>query len=164
MDDLLAEFLAETLENTGSVRASEARGLSDEALAAEVYRMAATIGASARFLDISRLKCVAAAAETLAGGVRDGRLKGGVEVERLLLAAVGRIEEIATGMRHDANGSADDAELVNRLEIAAMGATSNPQINALDSCLRPHSGSESTAESRPKLRVIQGSLGGGRSR
>ncbi len=152
MDDLLAEFLAETVENAEASRRCAAADT-----AGAVFRMAATIGASAQFLEISRLQQVAGAAEALAAGVRDGRILAAPEMQNLLLAAVGRIEEIARAML--AGGEqpcGSDEELVHRLANAAGEAAPVIKVNAFDSSLRPNMGSELSAESPPRLRVIVG--------
>ncbi len=138
MDDLLAEFLAETVENAGTVRdrAGQAgRGDGGDPVA-EAFRMAAAISATARYLDIPRLKAVAEAVERLAGGLRDGRLQRFSGSEALLLAAVGRIEEIAGDMMSGievVDGA--DGELVSRLRIAANGDQGEDNVNAIDNSL-----------------------------
>ncbi len=138
MDDLLAEFLAETVENAGTVRdrAGQAgRGDGGDAVA-EAFRMAAAISATARYLEIPRLKAVAEAVERLAGGLRDGRLQRFSGSEALLLAAVGRIEEIAGDMMSGVEVvDGADGALVSRLRIAANGDQGDDNVNAIDNSL-----------------------------
>ena len=139
MDDLLAEFLAETVEKAETVRdraGLAGRGDGGDAVA-EAFRMAATINATARYLDIPALKAVAEAVESLAGGLRDGRLQRFSGSESLLLAAVGRIEDIAGEMMSGiqvVDGA--DGDLVSRLRIAANGYQGEEDVNAIDSSLR----------------------------
>lgn len=160
MDDLLAEFLAETVENVEHVdrfaRSGRVSGAPGDTVGA-VFRMTARIGATARFLDIPRLQAVARAAEALAGGVRDGGIVSTAATDDLLLAAVRRIEEISLGMmRSGSEPDGRDEDLVDRLENAVGDVTQSRQINALDSSLPPNMGSELTPESPPYLRLIVG--------
>lgn len=158
MDDLLAEFLAETLENVAEVGGGAvARAPGADASAGAVFRLASSICATAKYLDIPRLNAVAAAAETLAGAVRGGQVAATPELQALMLAAVGRIAEIARVMQKSGREPAGgDHELVRQLENAAEEGALSTQINALDKVSRPNMGAELSAESPPRLRLIIG--------
>ena len=151
MDELLTEFLTETVE---AARALDER---DEDVPGTVFRMTATIVATARFLDIPRLEEVARVAEALAGGLREGRVVSSPEAIALLLAAVRRIEEIAGSMMQAGSEPArQDGELVNRLANAAGYTGVSDQINPLESSLRPKMAQALPSESPTRLRLIVG--------
>ena len=160
MDDLLAEFLAETVESVERVDRLAGRGRlggTSEDAAGAVFRMTTSIGATAKFLEIPRLEAIAGAAEGLAGKVRGGDIVSTPAMADLLLAAVRRIEEISrTMLRTGTEPCGGDDDLVDRLENAVAEVTQSRQINALDNSLRPNMGAELSAESPPPLRVIVG--------
>lgn len=151
MDELLTEFLTETVE------AAQALNERDEDVPGAVFRMTSTIVATARFVDVPRLEEVARVAEALAGGLREGRIVSSPEAVALLLAAVRRIEDIAGSMMQPGPQPAgEDAELVNRLANAAGYTGLIDQINPLESSLRPKMAQALPSESPTRLRLIVG--------
>lgn len=151
MDELLSEFLDETLETAETIDWRR------EDVAGDVFRMTSTVVATARFLEIPRLEAIAGAADALAEGVRDGRIAPSAQTMTLLLAAVRRIEDISGSMMQaGAEPEGDDGELVDRLSNAALSTGPGDRINPLESSLRPKMAQALPGESPQRLRLIVG--------
>ncbi|MEN6544044.1 hybrid sensor histidine kinase/response regulator [Parvibaculum sp.] len=97
MDDLLNEFLAETveaLELLDSELVELEQRPADPALLGSIFRIMHTIKGTCGFLGLPRLEAVAHAAEDVLGKVRDGELTVSADTVSLVLAALDRIKEL----------------------------------------------------------------------
>ncbi len=114
MDDLLNEFLAETveaLELLDSELVELEQRPADPALLGSIFRIMHTIKGTCGFLGLPRLEAVAHAAEDVLGKVRDGELTVSADTVSLVLAALDRIKELISDLAvagHEPEGSDDD--------------------------------------------------------
>lgn len=125
MDDLIAEFIAETREMLSALE----RGLvawerdpGDRALLDEIFRFVHTVKGNCGFFDLPRLEALAHAAEDALGEVRSGQRVIDRPLVDAVLAVIDRIgemvEQVAAG--EDIAGG-DDAALIARFgAIAAV--------------------------------------------
>ena len=75
MDDLLNEFLTETVENLGTLDVELVRleqNTNDPELLSNIFRIVHTIKGTCGFLGLPRLEAVAHASENVLGRFRDG--------------------------------------------------------------------------------------------
>ncbi|EFH10899.1 Hpt domain-containing protein, partial [Teichococcus cervicalis] len=123
MDDLIAEFLAETNEALAELdtalvdleRASE-----DSEILARIFRMVHSVKGTCGFLGLSRLEAVAHAAESLLGLYRDGDIPVTQDGITAVLAAIDTIRVIMAGLAETgAEPAGDDTALVAQLTAAA---------------------------------------------
>ncbi|WBV44593.1 chemotaxis protein CheW [Pseudoroseomonas cervicalis] len=126
MDDLIAEFLAETNEALAELdtalvdleRASE-----DSEILARIFRMVHSVKGTCGFLGLSRLEAVAHAAESLLGLYRDGDIPVTQDGITAVLAAIDTIRMIMAGLAETgAEPAGDDTALVAQLTAAAEPA------------------------------------------
>ncbi len=97
MDDLLAEFLAETAESVAELDLALLRleqAPDDAATLSLIFRLVHTVKGTCGFLGLPRLERVAHAAENVLGQVRDGRLVVTAGVIGPVLAAIDAIRLI----------------------------------------------------------------------
>lgn len=125
MDDIIAEFLAETNEGLteldNSILTLE-QNPNDPALISKIFRIIHTIKGTCGFLGLPRLEKLAHKAEDVLGLFRDGKLDVKPEYVSLILQTLDRIKEItagleATGQEPDGN----DGEIIATLESVAAG-------------------------------------------
>ena len=129
MDELLADFLAETAESLAALDDALLqleRVPTDPDMLALVFRMVHTIKGTCGFLSLPRLERVAHAAEDLLSDVRDGVLKADAALITIVFAALDRIKFIvsgivATGMEPDG----DDRTLIAELGTMRTGQAPN---------------------------------------
>ena len=125
MDDLISEFLTETGESLDVIDSELVRFESnpeDRAILDNIFRLLHTVKGTCGFLGLPRLEAVAHAGETLLGKFRDGELAVTPPMVSLVLESIDQIKDILSEL--EATGSepeGDDAELIKRLEDAAMG-------------------------------------------
>tara|TARA_R110000824_G_scaffold118960_2_gene271596 strand:- start:214013 stop:217120 length:3108 start_codon:yes stop_codon:yes gene_type:complete len=125
MDDLLKEFLAETIEalemlDSELVELEQRPG--DPQLLGSIFRIMHTIKGTCGFLGLPRLESVAHAAEDVLGKIRDGELEVTAEGVSLVLAALDRIKELIDGLGQlgeEPKGS--DEEIIAELQVLASG-------------------------------------------
>lgn len=123
MDDLLKEFLAETIEalemlDSELVELEQRPG--DPQLLGSIFRIMHTIKGTCGFLGLPRLESVAHAAEDVLGKIRDGELEVTAEGVSLVLAALDRIKELIDGLGQlgeEPKGS--DEEIIAELQVLA---------------------------------------------
>ncbi|MBX9595752.1 MAG: Hpt domain-containing protein, partial [Roseomonas sp.] len=125
MEDLLAEFLAETSEALADLDtalvALERQGGDKETLA-QIFRTVHSVKGAAGFLGLHRLGAVAHAAENLLGLYRDGAASVSPAGVTAVLGAVDAIRTILSGLAETGTEPAgDDAALVAALDAAANG-------------------------------------------
>lgn len=126
MDDLLAEFLAETNESLEGLDTSLVRlekNPDDKELLSEIFRIAHTIKGTCGFLNLPRLGAVAHKAEDLLGLFREGALPVSAQSVTLILESLDRIKSILADLeRTGAEPEGDDAALLQKLAAACDGS------------------------------------------
>jgi two-component system chemotaxis sensor kinase CheA len=125
MEDLLAEFLAETSEalaelDTALVALERQDGDADTL--ARIFRMVHSVKGAAGFLGLVRLSAVAHAAENLLGRYRDGESAVTQAGVTAVLTAMDTIRHILAGLAENAaEPEGDDSALIASLEAAESG-------------------------------------------
>ncbi len=149
MDELLTEFLAETVEglaSLGDALLQLERTPSDGPTLAVVFRLVHTIKGTCGFLSLPRLERVAHAAEDLLCALRDGERQATSAVISLVLSAVDRIKDILAGIA--AGGTeppgSDDALLASLR--AALAPTAGGASASADGVLAPPAAPDVFAE------------------
>ena len=132
MDDLLADFLAETNEglaelDTALLRLEQAPG--DRATLSLVFRLVHTIKGTCGFLGLARLEGVTHVAETVLGRVRDGKLAATPGLVSGVLRALDVVKAIVAGLAATGTEPAgDDEDLIAALHaLADGGAATMPE-------------------------------------
>ena len=118
MDELLRDFLTETLESLNLVDAELVRFEQEPdngAILGNIFRLVHTIKGTCGFLGLSRLETLAHAAETLMGKFRDG-MPVTAEAVTLVLATIDRIKAILDGIeKSEQEPAGSDADLIGQL-------------------------------------------------
>ena len=133
MDELVAEFIAETREMlaalSGEVVAWEAAPGDRERLDA-IFRFVHTVKGNSGFFDLPRITTLAHAAEDALSSVRDGRRVADAKLVSAVLAAVDRLGELVEALEEDRPADGDDAALIDALhgERPAAEAASAPAV------------------------------------
>ena len=125
MDDLLSEFLTETVESL-SVLDVELIKLEqtpdDPDLLSSIFRLVHTIKGTCGFLGLPRLESVAHASENVLGKVRDGVLEVSPVAISTILESLDQIKWILSELEaNEVEPAGDDAELISRLNAIADG-------------------------------------------
>jgi two-component system chemotaxis sensor kinase CheA len=124
MDELLADYLAETTENLAAL--DEAllkleRLPGDAETLAVVFRLVHTIKGTSGFLNVPRIGKVAHAAEDLLSALREPERPATPAVITLVLAAIDRIKEIVAAVAvHEVEPTGHDAPLLGMLQAAQI--------------------------------------------
>jgi two-component system, chemotaxis family, sensor kinase CheA len=123
MDDLLREFLSETIENLGLLDSELVRleqNPEDPTLLQNIFRIVHTIKGTCGFLGLPRLQKLAHAGENVLGRFRDGTLVATPDAVGLVLAAVDGIKNIVNVLAAtQAEPAGDDAALIAELDRLA---------------------------------------------
>jgi two-component system chemotaxis sensor kinase CheA len=131
MDDLIADFLAETHEGLAALDVALVRlekAPQDAPTLSEIFRVIHTIKGTCGFLGLPRLESVAHAAENVLGRYRDGSLKVTPDGITLILQALDRIKLIVAGLEEKgAEPAGDDATLIAALDAAFAGEAPAPE-------------------------------------
>lgn len=138
MDDLLKEFLSETIENLGILDSELVRleqNPDDPTLLSNIFRIVHTIKGTCGFLGLPRLQRVAHSAENVLGQFRDRTLVADPDAVGLVLTAIDAIKNIVSALAAtQVEPPGDDAALIaelDRLAESAGGAT-DPVMLAVD--------------------------------
>ena len=127
MDDLLNEFLTETVENLGTLDVELVRleqNPNDPELLSNIFRIVHTIKGTCGFLGLERLEAIAHAGETLLGKFRDGDLVADSAAVTLVLQSLDRIKDILGNLETaGSEGEGDDSDLISQLEAMSCGET-----------------------------------------
>src|SRR5499427_8458870 len=125
MDDLLREFLTDTVDNQLVKFEQEPNNAK---ILDNIFRLVHTIKGTCGFLGLPRLEALAHAGETLMGKFRDG-MPVKAEAVTLILSSLDRIKEILAGLEAtEAEPEGNDHDLISQLEemvergMAAMAA------------------------------------------
>lgn len=120
MDDLLTEFLTETVESLDNLDVEIVQleqNPNDPELLGNIFRLVHTIKGTCGFIGLSRLESVAHAGENVLGNFRDGVQEVTPEAVSLILAALDRIKEIVAVLEEtEAEPEGDDGELIAQLD------------------------------------------------
>ena len=126
MDDLLSEFLTETVESLSVLDVELVRleqNPNDPELLGNIFRIVHTIKGTCGFLGLPRLEAVAHAGENVLGKIRDGELVVNAEAVTLILAALDQIKAILASLEEsEAEPEGDDKPLIDRLNVLADSA------------------------------------------
>ena len=134
MDDLLAEFVAETREMlaalAGEIVAWEADP-ADRARLDTIFRFVHTVKGNCGFFDFPRLEALSHAAEDALADVRGGRREADARLVNAVLAALDRIEAMTLQIeRGQAIGEGGDEDLIGLLRaddaVGAVEAKAGP--------------------------------------
>ena len=127
MDDLLNEFLTETVENLGTLDVELVRleqNPNDPELLSNIFRIVHTIKGTCGFLGLPRLEAVAHASENVLGRFRDGELEVTPQAVTLILASLDRIKMIIQVLEEtEAEPEGQDGDLIAALDAMAAGET-----------------------------------------
>ncbi len=133
MDELLREFVGETLDLTeevaGDLVAWEAAP-DDRASLDRIFRTIHTIKGSSGFLDLPRIGRLAHAAEEYLAGCREGRTAASEAGVSAVLAAIARLRDLAHALASEgAEPAGDDGDVLNALATAkpGEGTTAQPE-------------------------------------
>jgi two-component system chemotaxis sensor kinase CheA len=147
MDDLLAEFIAETremLEALGGEIVMWEADPTDKARLDEIFRFVHTVKGNCGFFDLSRLEALSHAAEDVLAEVRAGTRAADNALVSGVLAIIDRIGELVQAMETgDPLSSADDEQLIAAL---ARDAEHEPLMNP---------GADTAVEVRKAVRSIR---------
>ncbi len=127
MEDLLPDFLSETLESLGQLDTQLVkleREPEDKQTLGAIFRHVHTIKGTCGFLGLSRLEKLAHAAENVLGQHRDGTLPVTTESITLILRTLDGLRVIVDGIQstgHEPEG--DDAGLIEELSLAEGNAS-----------------------------------------
>lgn len=124
MDDLLQEFLTETVESLDVVDVELVKFEQDpnnEEILANIFRLVHTIKGTCGFLGLPRLGALAHAAETLMGKYRDGSPVTGDGVS-LILQTIDRLKEILEELEEaQVEPEGNDDDLISLLDAMSAG-------------------------------------------
>ena len=124
MDDLLQEFLTETVESLDVVDVELVKFEQDpnnEEILANIFRLVHTIKGTCGFLGLPRLGSLAHAAETLMGKYRDGSPVTGEGVS-LILQTIDRLKEILEVLEEEqTEPEGTDDDLISLLDAMSLG-------------------------------------------
>jgi two-component system, chemotaxis family, sensor kinase CheA len=121
MDDLLTEFLTETVESLDNLDVEIVQleqNPNDPELLGNIFRLVHTIKGTCGFIGLSRLESVAHAGENVLGNFREGVQEVTPEAVSLILAALDRIKEIVAVLEEtESEPAGDDKELTDQRDI-----------------------------------------------
>ncbi len=126
MDELLSDFLTETLEHIARLDDELVRLESqpdDPALLSSIFRLMHTIKGTSGFLGLARLEGLAHASETVLGQLRDGHRAVDAGLVTLILRSLDRIRSLLASLEQAGTEPAgEDGDLIGALEACAAGA------------------------------------------
>ena len=123
MDDLLSEFLTETVESLDALDVQLVtleQDPNDTEILNNIFRMVHTVKGTCGFLGLPRLESVAHAAENILGKFRDGELSVTPDSVTLILESIDAIKSLLMVLEEtEAEPAGDDSDLIGRLNAAA---------------------------------------------
>lgn len=126
MDDLVGEFVTETVESLGMLDQELVRleqNPNDKAILSNIFRSVHTIKGASGFLGLPRLGSLAHAAENVLGMIRDGELDATPQAITLVLTSLDTIKGMVDYLgENGAEPEGSDAELIAELNRFAGGA------------------------------------------
>ena len=163
MDDLLSEFVTETVEsldvaNVELVKLEQEPN--DQETLSNIFRLVHTIKGTCGFLGLPRLQAIAHAGENVLGLFRDGKLEVTQHAVTLVLECLDRVRAIVAHLeRTGAEPEGDDNDLIAQLDDVAEGgsgegtAEAAPEV-AQSETAAPAPEAEPEPESAPVARPI----------
>jgi len=134
VNDIIREFLLETLENLGQLDldlVTLEKDPGEQETLARVFRTLHTVKGTAGFLGLVKLQAVAHAGENLLSWLRARELVFNPEIATTLLTVVDAIRRILAALeatQGEGEGSGDYSEIVRTLEqLTKAGAVARPQ-------------------------------------
>jgi two-component system chemotaxis sensor kinase CheA len=125
MDELLSDFLTETLEHIALLDDELVRLESkpdDPALLSSIFRLMHTVKGTSGFLGLARLESLAHASETVLGLLRDGNRSVDANLVTLILRSLDRIRSLLASLEETgAEPAGEDRDLIGALETCAAG-------------------------------------------
>ena len=141
MDDLLADFLTESLESLSELDLALVRlerAPHDQQTLSLIFRLVHTIKGTCGFLGLPRLEKVAHATETVLDKLRGRTLQVDSAGIGLILAAIDRIRMIVDTLnRGEVEPGGDDAPLIASLHAFASGGPATPPPRASPAAVVP---------------------------
>jgi len=136
MDDLLSEFITETLESVQSVDSQLVEFEKDpqnEAILGNIFRLVHTVKGTCGFLGLPRLESVAHAGENVLDKYRDKALDVTPEGVSLVLKCIDTIRALVDELEATAaEPEGDDAELIAQLNALAGGeGAPSPKVEGI---------------------------------
>ncbi|QLC21618.1 chemotaxis protein CheA [Parasphingopyxis sp. CP4] len=132
MDELLAEFIAETREMLGTISgeivAWEADPTDTERLDA-VFRFVHTVKGSCGFLDLPHIMRISHEAETVLSELRNGKREPTSQLVGAILAIIDRIGDMADALER---GEETDTAIDDALIGALNGSSSSIEVNPIE--------------------------------
>jgi len=130
MDDLIADFIAETREMlaalAGEIVAWEAAP-SDRSRLDAIFRFVHTVKGNSGFFDLPRIRALSHAAEDALGAVRAGSREADARLVTAVLAVIDRLGELVAALESDGTQPVDDdEELIAALQGRADGDDHSP--------------------------------------
>ncbi|NRA87837.1 MAG: Hpt domain-containing protein, partial [Rhizobiales bacterium] len=126
MDDLLSEFLTETVESLDVVDVELVKFEKDpnnQDILGNIFRLVHTIKGTCGFLGLPRLEALAHAAETLMGKYRDGAPVT-TEGVSIILISLDSIKDILAELsENEVEPEGDDELVINQLHVLSEGKT-----------------------------------------
>lgn len=123
VDDLLQEFLTETVERMDELDVEIVKleqAPDDPELISNIFRLVHTVKGTCGFLGLPRLEAVAHAGENVLGRIRDNEIEVTPDIVSLILAALDRIKEILFALEEtESEPEGDDEELITTLNAVA---------------------------------------------
>ncbi len=167
MDDLLQEFLTETVESLDVVDVELVKFEQDpnnEAILANIFRLVHTIKGTCGFLGLPRLGSLAHAAETLMGKYRDGSPVTGDGVS-LILQTIDRLKEILEVLEEqqaEPDGTDDDLiDLLDKMSLGDQAAAVAPApavLEAVEPAVAEVASGEMAGVADPALNIVEREL------
>lgn len=126
MNEVIREFLLETHENLAQLDldlVTLEKSPGERETLSRIFRTLHTIKGTAGFLGLPRLQAVAHAAESLLGGLRDGKVLFSPEVASGLLSAVDAVRRLLASLEaHETEGDADYSSVILTLDRLKSGS------------------------------------------
>jgi two-component system chemotaxis sensor kinase CheA len=130
MDSIIAEFLAESVENLDQLDqdlVSLEKDPKDREVFARIFRTIHTIKGTCGFLAFQKLEAVTHVGESLLARLRDGTLDLRPEITTDLLVMIDAVREILANIdRTGSEGDSDYADLIDRLRAFEASETEKP--------------------------------------
>ena len=125
MDDLLSEFVTETVESLDVANVELVKleqDPNDQETLSNIFRLVHTIKGTCGFLGLPRLQAIAHAGENVLGQFRDGKLHVTQDAVTVVLECLDRIRDIVAHLeRTSAEPEGDDDDLIARLAAIVSG-------------------------------------------
>lgn len=169
MDEILKEFLVETIENLAQLDldlVTLEKDPTERETLARVFRTLHSVKGTAGFLGLPKLEAVAHAGENLLSRLRDGRLRFNADIATALLAGVDAIRRVLASIEATQKEGDDDySAIIQRFQLLHQEgetvsplATEAPLVSELPEPAAETSDGRSSGISDSSIRVDVGLL------